>query len=74
MDLEPFRLKSSPIETIYYLPNYISEEEEKKLVDAIYNDNNTSSSYGEKKGWVGLSKRRLKNLGGGMWNQMIIKQ
>lgn len=58
------------IDSIYYIGEFISIEEEKALVDAIYRDDDDDGkkelNYGEKKSWVSLSKRRLKNLGGGM--------
>ena len=81
IDLKEYKLKSN-FGTIYYIPNYITEEEETKLVDAIYNDDkdttNNTSFYKEKKEWVCLSKRRLKNLGGiphpsGMYEEQLPK-
>ncbi len=64
INLEPFKLQSAPINSIYYIPDYISESEESKLVEAIYKEDE-QCLYGEKKSWVSMSKRRLKNLGGG---------
>jgi alkylated DNA repair protein alkB family protein 6 len=55
LDLESFRIKEAP-STIYYVPNFINEIEEKQLVDQIYN--------APKPKWTVLSKRRLQNWGG----------
>ena len=77
-DLSKYKLSKAPMEAVYYIPDYITEEEEKKCVEAIYKDDTSSSYVGEKKGWVCLSKRRLKNLGGiphpnGMYKESLPK-
>ncbi|KAG2381438.1 hypothetical protein C9374_006427 [Naegleria lovaniensis] len=65
IDLSKYKLEATGIDSIYYIGEFISKEEEKALVDAIYQDDDKKElNYGEKKSWVSLSKRRLKNLGG----------
>jgi alkylated DNA repair protein alkB family protein 6 len=51
VDLNTYKLK----EDLFYLPNFISEEEEAKLIKCIYQQKET---------WVQLSNRRLQNWGG----------
>lgn len=42
--------------TVYYIPNFISEGEEKRLLDEVYRSPKTK--------WTTLSNRRLQNWGG----------
>jgi alkylated DNA repair protein alkB family protein 6 len=53
--LEEFRLKNCP-DKIYYIPNFISEEEEDFLIENISN--------APKPKWTQLKNRRLQNWGG----------
>ncbi|GFO41767.1 alpha-ketoglutarate-dependent dioxygenase alkb homolog 6 [Plakobranchus ocellatus] len=59
MDIDPQRfkvgLKDSP-RTIYYIPDFISEEEEKYLLSKVY--------AAPKPKWTQLAHRRLQNWGG----------
>ncbi|XP_038623180.1 alpha-ketoglutarate-dependent dioxygenase alkB homolog 6 isoform X1 [Tachyglossus aculeatus] len=53
--LEPFRVKQAP-PTIYYMPDFVSEEEEEYLLRQVYN--------APKPKWTQLSGRKLQNWGG----------
>lgn len=47
-------IKAPP--TVYYVPNFISEEEEKRIIDRVYS--------APKPKWTQLTHRRLQNWGG----------
>ena len=53
--MEPYQIKNIP-ESAYYIPNFITEQEEEHLLKEIYK---TSSIK-----WTQLSNRRLQNWGG----------
>lgn len=53
--LSNFRVTAVP-ETVYYIPNFITEDEERYLFDKVYD--------APKPKWVQLSHRRLQNWGG----------
>ena len=53
--METFRLNNVP-DTLYYVPNFISEDEEKHLLSCVMNVPRTR--------WVQLRNRRLQNWGG----------
>lgn len=55
MDLDKFRVKNAP-STIYYIPDFISQEEEQMLKSKVYRAPRTK--------WTVLSHRRLQNWGG----------
>ncbi|KAG8237252.1 hypothetical protein J437_LFUL011280 [Ladona fulva] len=54
-DVDKFKLQKAPA-TIYYIPNFVNDEEEKLLLNKIYNV--------PKPKWTQLSNRRLQNWGG----------
>ncbi|XP_075555357.1 putative RNA/DNA demethylase ALKBH6 isoform X2 [Dermacentor variabilis] len=54
-DLDKFRITSLP-DSVYYVPNFITEIEEKYLHDKVYD--------APKPKWVQLARRRLQNWGG----------
>ncbi|XP_028920158.1 alpha-ketoglutarate-dependent dioxygenase alkB homolog 6 isoform X2 [Ornithorhynchus anatinus] len=53
--LEPFRVEQAP-PAIYYIPDFVSEEEEEYLLRQVYN--------APKPKWTQLSGRKLQNWGG----------
>jgi len=53
--LEDFKIQEAP-ETLYYIPNFISPEEESQLMTNVYS--------APKPKWTQLSHRRLQNWGG----------
>ncbi|CAL4236657.1 unnamed protein product [Meganyctiphanes norvegica] len=55
MNLEDFKIKEAP-GTLYYIPDFISPEEESQFMTNIYN--------APKPKWTQLSHRRLQNWGG----------
>ncbi|XP_068238540.1 alpha-ketoglutarate-dependent dioxygenase alkB homolog 6 [Palaemon carinicauda] len=55
MDLTEYKISNAP-ECAYYIPNFITEEEEKQLLGNIYSS--------PKPKWKELSHRRLQNWGG----------
>ncbi|KAH7942577.1 hypothetical protein HPB49_025405 [Dermacentor silvarum] len=54
-DLDKFRIASLP-DNVYYVPNFITDIEEKYLYDKVYD--------APKPKWVQLAHRRLQNWGG----------
>ena len=54
-DLEKYRVGKCP-ESVYYIPNFINEDQEKNLLQQV-NDS-------PKPKWVQLKNRRLQNWGG----------
>ncbi|KAF2074267.1 hypothetical protein CYY_004441 [Polysphondylium violaceum] len=69
--LVQYKLKNTEIDSIYLIENYITEEEEKELMENVYADENDGQ-------WVQLKRRRLQNWGGqpipkGMVEEIIPK-
>ncbi len=52
LELENFRVKAAP-QTAYYIPNFITSDEEKHLLEDIYSS--------PKPKWTNLSNRRSVN-------------
>lgn len=57
MDLEPFRKGSIP--SVYYVPDWISHEEEAAVLERVYAVPDSDSAI-----WVQLKHRRLQKWGG----------
>uniref|UniRef100_A0A0K8SZ75 Fe2OG dioxygenase domain-containing protein n=1 Tax=Lygus hesperus TaxID=30085 RepID=A0A0K8SZ75_LYGHE len=65
MEVSEFRVTNAPSD-LYYLPNFISEEEEKFILDKVY--------AAPKPKWVQLLNRRLQHWGGSpSKNGMIVE-
>ena len=54
--LESYRVPGLPEGDAFYIPDYISEAEEKLLLSKVYSAPKTA--------WTNLSNRRLQNWGG----------
>nr|AAH98707.1 Alkbh6 protein [Rattus norvegicus] len=59
--LEPFRVEQAP-PLIYYVPDFISKEEEEYLLRQVFN--------APKPKWTQLSGRKLQNWGRCSWLEM----
>ncbi len=64
-DLKSYKIHEAP-DTIYYIPNFINEFEEKQLIEQIYSV--------PKPKWTALSNRRLQNWGGILTEKGMIQE
>jgi alkylated DNA repair protein alkB family protein 6 len=59
IDLKKYHLSHPTVNNVYYIPDFITKEEEYKLLTEIYLPSDKREDQ-----WTSLTKRRLKNLGG----------
>jgi alkylated DNA repair protein alkB family protein 6 len=56
LSCEEYKVGSDVLDSVFYIPNWISSEEESRLMQSVYNS----------KSWVSLRNRRLQQWGGHM--------
>jgi alkylated DNA repair protein alkB family protein 6 len=64
LTLESFRIGPLSIPSIYYLPNFLTNEEEKSILKCIYAYPSETIKENEPNIWVQLKNRRLQMWGG----------